>query len=382
MIGIGLLGYGTVGQAFAELLNQQTRIPAQIKVALVRSLERRRQGPRIPLTLTPEDVITRSDIDVVVDVMGGQEPARDWIIRAMRNGKSVISANKEVMAKHGPELLQMASRHGVFLAYEAAVGGGVPLLDPLRTHFTGAPVSRFVGILNGTTNYILSRLEAGDDFAEALREAQAAGYAEADPTNDLDGTDIARKLALVYGVLFGPPQGFERIPKRGLDDALSMVVRRVQPWGWRVKVLALANRDGGMQISPTLVPKNHHLARVDGVTNAVGLEVADQWFWLEGPGAGGPATSLSLLADLYRGFESGFQASRLPTLPERRVEPLVMPWLAFALDRDRYVEAGRFPDGSRSYGDYWITPALPQIQVDRWLVENPGLLAYPVLLDA
>jgi len=382
MIRIGLLGYGTVGQAFAELVARQTRVQTRIEVALVRDPERPRKGPQIRLTGNPEDVIDCPDIDVIVDVMGGSEPARQWLVRAIEQNKSVISANKEVMADYASELGQLAARHNVYLAWEAAVGGGIPLLEPLKSHFSGAPVSRFIGILNGTTNYVLSRLETGESYSEALSDAQRAGYAEADPANDLNGSDVARKLELVFGALFGTPKNFSITPRRGIDEDLPRIVKRVEPWGWRVKVLAVADQLGGTQIWPTLVRADHRLAQVTGVMNVAGVEIYGQWFWMEGPGAGGPATALSLLADFYRGYETGFHQLRLSPLAEKLVHPISMPWIGFALDPDRSLSTFNVPDGAILHQDYCMTPPLDQISAANWLAENPGLLAYPVLLDA
>ncbi len=381
MIRIGLLGYGTVGQAFAEILAEQSRVQATIEVALVRDLDRHRWGPRVPLTVRPDEVVSRSELDLIVDVMGGKEPARDWILQAMAHGQSVISANKEVIAEHGSELIAQAARRRVFFAYEAAVGGGIPLLEPIKTHFSGAPVSRFVGILNGTTNFILSKLARGEDYSNALAEAQTAGYAEADPTNDLNGSDVVRKLELVVNALFGTVTNFAVTPRQGLSRDVAGVVKRVESWGWRMKLLALADRLGGTQVWPTLVPAAHRLAQVDGVMNIAGIEVYGQWFWMEGPGAGGPATALSLLADLYRGYDMGFQASRLLPLGIRQVTPLAMPWVGFAVDPDRAVTSFNAPKGAQRYPHYWMTPSMDQPAAQRWLLQNPGLCAYPLLVD-
>ena len=380
MIRIAFLGYGTVGQAFAEVLLSQTRIPVKIQAGLVRDPGRTRKGPPIRLTTVPEAVLDAPDVDVIVDVMGGRHPALPWVRRAISHGKSVISANKELIASHGPELSALAADHGVFLAYEAAVGGGMPILETLKTHFSGAPVTRFLGILNGTTNYILSRLEAGEEFSAALANAQEHGYAEPDASNDLDGTDIARKLAIAFGLLFGPPANFEIAPRGGVQSDLGFVIKRVRTFGWRLKVLAIAESQGGVQVWPTLVPKDHHLAGVQGVTNAVGVEVHGHWFWFEGPGAGGQATSLSLLADLYRGYDQRFRSGRLPELAGREVHPITMPWVGFGQDADRSPQTFSAPAGSIQQEQYWITPPMDQPRAAAWVAKNPGLLAYPAIL--
>ncbi len=381
MVRIGLLGYGTVGQAFAALVANQTRIPAEIVVALVRNPDRRRDGPPLTLTQDPSQVVDRPDVDLVVDVMGGKEPALPLMVRALSHRKPVISANKEVMAEHGSELAELARRYDVTLAYEAAVGGGIPLLEPLLTHFAAAPVTEVVGILNGTTNYILSRMESGETVSRALSHAQALGYAESDPAADLDGTDVLRKLSLVIGALFAPVKNLDQIPRLGLDDYLPMVIRRVRAWGYRIKLLARATRDGGAQVWPTLVPEGHRLAAINGVHNVVGVEVFGQWFWMEGAGAGGQATALSLLADLYRGYRFGFRAGRLDWPTPLETRPLITPWLAFGIDPDRPPSRFHGLPGSIVESDYIVTPPADQPQIARWLSDNPGLIAYPLFND-
>jgi homoserine dehydrogenase len=382
MIRIGLLGYGTVGQAFVALVNTQTRIPAEIVVALVRDPSRQRSGPQLRLTTNPEDVVARPDLDVVVDVMGGFQPACEWVLSAIRHGKSVLSANKELMARQGSTLHEASLEQNVFLAFEAAVGGGIPMVEPLRIHFGGAPVSRVLGILNGTTNFILSHLDAGESFQRALSAAQQAGYAEPDPIHDLDGSDLVRKLALVVGMVFGVAHDFVgTMPYRGIDENIAAVVRRVRPWGWRVKVLALADNQGQAFIGPMLVPAHHRLASVNGVDNAIGLEMYGQWFWLQGPGAGGPVTAVSLFADLCRGYELGFKPSPLAWLPPRTFSPLPLPWVGFGLDPDRAIDSFSAPRGARVEQDHWLTMPMDEGDARKWLDDNPGLMAYPVLVD-
>ncbi len=381
MVRIGLLGYGTVGQAFAALVAHQTRVPAEIAVALVRNADRRREGPSITLTHDPSAVVDRPDLDLVVDVMGGKDPARQLIVRALSHRKPVISANKEVMAEHGPELLELARRYDVSLSYEAAVGGGIPLLEPLVSHFAAAPVTQVVGILNGTTNYILSRMESGDAANRALAQAQALGYAEADPTADLDGMDVLRKLSLVIGALFAPVKNVNQIPRLGLDDYLPMAIRRVRAWGYRIKLLGRAERGGGAQVWPTLVPEGHRLAAISGVHNLVGVEVFGQWFWMEGAGAGGQATALSLLADLYRGYRFGFRAGRLEYPTPLETRPLIGRWLAFGIDPDRPLSRFHSLPGSIIEPEYIVTPPVDQPQIARWLSDNSGLIAYPLFTD-
>lgn len=379
MIGIGLLGYGTVGQAFTELVAQQDRLSARVVLAAVRDPSRPRPGPRVDLTTDPLAVVDHPEVDVVVDVMGGLYPAVDLIERALSLPKPVITANKEVMAEHGPELLTLAYRHGVLLAYEAAVGGGIPLVDPLASHFAAAPVDEVLGVLNGTSNYILSCLEQGETLPTALERAQALGYAERDPSADLSGQDVTRKLVLVIRTLFGIDARVSAIPTAGLTPALGQVIPRMASWGYRVKLVARALKTGEAQVWPTLVPAWHFLAQLDDVDNALGVSLYGEWFWSRGPGAGGRATALSLFADLYRWANGARPRIALPG-PSSRVRPLVASWLAFPVDPDRpFHDALDWP-GSVLEQERVRIPSAHGNEVAAWLESHPGLTAFPLLV--
>ena len=317
-IGIGLLGLGTVGAGVATILTSpEGRHPLIAELDLVRvavrDLNRSRPVsiPQEKLTTDPEAVVDDPEVQVVVEVMGGIEPARTLIMRAIAAGKSVVTANKAVIARHGEEIASAAAAAGVYVLIEAAVGGGIPIIEPLKQSLGSNRINRVSGIINGTTNYILSRMaDEGADYYAVLKDAQDLGYAEADPAADVEGHDAADKIAILSGLAFGGPIDRDAIPTSGISNLQSKDVDYATQLGYGVKLLAIAERiestsDASpalplaVRVQPTLVPKDHPLAGVHGVNNAILVEgdpVGRVMFY--GPGAGSGPTASAVVADI------------------------------------------------------------------------------------
>ena len=315
-IGIGLLGLGTVGAGVAEILQTPDgRHPLVGELALKRVAVRDLNRPRpidLPsniLCTDPEAVVQDPAVDIVVEVMGGLEPARSLILAAIAAGKPVVTANKAVIARHGEEIAAAAAEQGVYVLIEAAVGGGIPIIEPLKQSLGGNRIQRVSGIINGTTNYILSRMaDEGAAYAEVLADAQRLGYAEADPAADVGGGDAADKIAILSGLAYGGPIERAAIPTEGIDRLDGCDVTYAEQLGYVVKLVAQAQNlgtasDGTVQldvrVSPTLLPKDHPLAGVHGVNNAILVEgdpVGRVMFY--GPGAGSGPTASAVVADI------------------------------------------------------------------------------------
>jgi homoserine dehydrogenase len=307
---VGLLGCGNVGGALVDLVTsdaesiaERTGVRLEIVRALVRDLGKERAVDRARLTDDPAQVATAPDVDVVVEVMGAVEPARSLILDALKAGKPVVTANKELIAAVGPELFDAAATAGVDLLFEAAVAGGIPLIRPLRESLAGERIIRVMGIVNGTTNYILTRMtEEGATYSDALAEAQQLGYAEPDPTADVEGFDAAAKAAIVASIAFGVAVGTGDVHREGISGLTSADIAFADQLGFVVKLLAIAESTDGqvaVRVHPAMVPKTHPLASVRGSFNAVFIEgeaVGD--LMLYGRGAGGLPTASALLGDL------------------------------------------------------------------------------------
>ena len=295
-IGVGLLGLGTVGGGVASiLLNPKDRHPLVgdldlVRVA-VRDLERPRPVELPPAVLTTDAraVVTDPAVDVVVEVIGGIEPARSLILQAIASGKSVVTANKAVIARHGSEIAAAAKAAGVYVLIEAAVGGGIPIIEPLKQSLGGNSINRVSGIINGTTNYILTRMaNEGAAYDDVLADAQRLGYAEADPAADVDGLDAADKISILSALAFGGPVDREAVPTTGISALQGRDVDYARQLGYGVKLLAVAERMAvskqtsredaqdvlplSLRVQPTLVPTDHPLAGVNGVYNAILVE--------------------------------------------------------------------------------------------------------------
>ena len=309
---VALLGCGTVGSEVYRLLSQQAdelaaRIGARLEVAgvAVRRPARARsvQVPPALLTSDPLDLVTRPDVDIVVEVIGGIEPVRSWLLTALKSGKSVVSANKALLAEDGAALHEAARENGADLYYEAAVAGAIPLLRPLRESLAGDAVHRVLGIVNGTTNYILDRMDtSGAGFSDALEEAQALGYAEPDPTADVEGFDAAAKAAILAGLAFHTQVTAADVYREGITGVTAADIASAKALGRVVKLLAICERrDGGVSVRahPAMIPRSHPLAGVREAYNAVFVEAesAGQLMFY-GAGAGGVPTASAVLGDV------------------------------------------------------------------------------------
>jgi homoserine dehydrogenase len=315
---VALLGCGTVGSAVLRLIGEQAedltaRIGRPVEVAGI-AVRRPDHHPDVPahlLTTDAEALVTREDVDLVVEVIGGIEPARTLMLAAFEAGKSVVSANKALLADDGPALHAAAAKAGVDLYYEAAVAGAIPLLRPLRESLAGDQLRKVVGIVNGTTNYILSRMaETGAGFAEALAEATELGYAEADPTADVDGFDAAAKAAILASLAFHTPVCADDVHREGISSITAADVAGAAEIGCTVKLLAICERvtseDGdavsdsvAVRVHPAMIPTTHPLAAVGGAFNAVFVEAeAAGQLMFYGQGAGGEPTASAVLGDL------------------------------------------------------------------------------------
>ena len=313
---VGLLGCGTVGSSLISLLRRQnsligsrTGLDLEITAVAVRDPQRSRSVDLDQATLTADarTVVDDPSIDVIVEVMGGIEPARGLVLAALAAGKPVVTANKALLAAHGAELFAAADAAGVDLLFEAAVAGGIPFIRPLRESLLGEPIRRAMGIMNGTTNYILTRMtEAGADYGEALAEAQQLGYAEADPTADVEGFDAAAKIAIVASIAFGVAVTDHLVDTEGISSITADDIAFATRNGFVIKLLAVAERfdtERGDELSvavhPVLVPSGHPLAAVRESFNAVFVEgdaVGELMFY--GRGAGGDPTASAVLGDL------------------------------------------------------------------------------------
>jgi len=336
-LNVGLLGLGTVGTGVARVLltksaTLERRIgrPVAVRSVLVRDpLKPRGVNLGVPLVTDPDKVITDPEVDVVIEVMGGEEPARTLILRSIDQGKHVVTANKEVMAKHGPAILGAAAAKGVTVAYEASVGGGIPLIGPFQLDLAANDITSVVGIVNGTTNYILTRMtESGASFADALREAQELGYAEPDPTNDVEAWDAAYKLAILASLAFGAPIMPEQVWREGITQVSQRDILYAGELGYRIKLLAIARLVEDKieaRVHPALVHQDAMLASVNGSFNSVQVEgdlIGTALFY--GRGAGSEPTSSAVIADLIAvGTQVGRGAMQLPTQePRRSLRPM------------------------------------------------------------
>ena len=302
----------------ADALERRIGRAVELRKVLVRDPTRPRSVElSVPLVTDPNAVLDDPEIDVVVEVMGGEEPARSLILQAVERGKHVVTANKEVMAKHGPDILEAALANNVTVAYEASVGGGIPLIGPFQLDLAANEITSVVGIVNGTTNYILTRMtESGAAFDEALKEAQDLGYAEPDPTNDVEGWDAAYKLAILASLAFGAPVSPEHVHREGITQVSQRDILYAAEMGYRIKLLAIARLVSGQveaRVHPALVHQGSMLASVDGSFNAVevtGDLIGPALFY--GRGAGSEPTASAVVADLIALGASGGRGSTQP----------------------------------------------------------------------
>lgn len=311
-IKVGLIGLGTVGTGVAKIIlnngaNIEKKIGArlEIKKIAVRDINKKRDieiGSEV-FTNNVEDVINDPDIDIIIEVAGGIEPTKDYVIKALNSGKSVVTANKDLIALYGKELYDAASANNVDLLFEASVGGGIPIIRPLKECLAGNQIEEIFGIINGTTNYMLTKMTAeGSDFAEVLKEAQAKGYAEADPTADVEGLDAARKLAILASIAFNTRVTLKDVYVEGITKISADDIEYANQLGYIIKLLAIAKESDGSveaRVHPTFIPKDHPLASVNDVFNAIfvkGDAVGETMFY--GRGAGELPTASAIMGDV------------------------------------------------------------------------------------
>ncbi len=338
-LNVALLGCGVVGSEVARImtthaedLEQRIGAPVQLAGIAVRRLGKQRDVPVDAALFTTDayQLVGRDDIDVVVEVIGGIEPARSLLLKAMENGASVVTANKALLAEDGATLHAAAEKHGVDLYFEASVAGAIPLLRPLRESLAGDRVHRVLGIVNGTTNYILTRMdETGAGFEEALEEATALGYAEADPTADVEGFDAAAKAAILAGLAFHTRVTAADVHREGITEVTAADVASAKAMGCVVKLLAICERDGdavSARVHPAMISRTHPLASVREAFNAVFVEseAAGQLMFY-GRGAGGAPTASAVLGDLVAVCRNRLQNAKGPgesAYAQLRVKPM------------------------------------------------------------
>jgi len=365
---VGLLGFGTVGRGTWDVLRRNEeeitrRAGRPIRITWVgtRTLDRARAGlrdaPGVQLTEDPWSVVRNRDIDIVCELVGGIEPARSLVLEAIACGKHVVTANKALLAEHGTEIFAAAHRAGVMVAFEAAVAGGVPIIKALREGLTANRIDWIAGIINGTSNFILSEMRSrGASFADVLKEAQALGYAEADPTFDVEGIDSAHKITIMSAIAFGVPMQFGKAYAEGISQLAREDITYAEELGYRIKLLGIARRTKNgieLRVHPTLIPARRLIANVEGAMNAVvvkGDAVGATLYY--GAGAGAEPTASAVIADLV-------DVTRMHTAdPEHRV-----PHLAF--QPDQLSDLPILPMGE-VYTSYYL-----RMRVD----DRPGVLA-------
>lgn len=332
---VGVLGLGTVGGGTVNVLKRNATEIARragreiiITRASAKDLNKTRicdtQG--IHLTDNPVDIINDPDIDIVLELIGGAGTVKDYVLQAIANGKHVVTANKSLIALHGNEIFAKASEKGVIVAFEAAVAGGIPVIKAIREGLSGNQIEWLAGIINGTSNFILTEMrDKGRDFADVLAEAQALGYAEADPTFDIESIDAGHKLTILASIAFGIPLQFDKVYTEGITKITRTDVEYAEKLGYRIKQLGIARKTAEgieLRVHPTLIPKRRLIANVDGVMNAVlvqGDAVGATLYY--GRGAGAEPTGSAVVADVIDVVRA------LTTDPENRV-----PHLAFQAD--------------------------------------------------
>ena len=337
---VGLMGIGVVGGGVArvllqkgELFSQALGCPLVLARILDQDLSKAAPLGIDPALVTPDadKFFAARDLDIVIELLGGETPAFDFMRRALTNGCYVVTANKEVMAKHGPELLALAQRKGVDILYEASVGGGIPIIAPLKRDLLANDITAVSAIINGTTNYILTSMSReGQDFAQALKQAQSLGYAEADPTNDVEGIDAAYKLSILSSLAFRTRVTPDQIYREGITRLSPKDFRYAREMGYAIKLLAIGRRDDSTvqaRVHPVLIAENEPLAKIDGVLNAVQVEgdLLGRAMFV-GPGAGRLPTASAVVADVLNAAHyvagGGGQPLRWSVQRKLRVRPM------------------------------------------------------------
>ncbi len=395
-VNVGLLGLGTVGGGTVNVLKRNGKEIArragrgiEITHASARDLKKARicdtQG--IKLTSKPQDVVDDPNVEIIVELMGGTTLAHEMVLRAINNGKHVVTANKALIAKHGNEIFAAATRKGVMVAFEAAVAGGIPIIKAIREGLAGNHIQWAAGIINGTSNFILTEMrDKGRDFADVLAEAQQLGYAEADPTFDIEGIDAGHKLTIIASIAFGIPLQFEAMYTEGISKITRDDVAYAEELGYRIKLLGITKRlEKGVElrVHPTMIPERRLIANVDGVMNAVlvnGDAVGPTLYY--GAGAGAEPTASAVVADLVdvvRALTSdsenrvphlAFQAGALSDLPILSIDDVET---AYYLRMQALDKPGVLADITRILADQQIsieaiiqkepTPAMQSVSV-------------------
>jgi homoserine dehydrogenase len=352
-IKVGLIGFGTVGSGVVKILQKNSRLienrmGAKIVLKRIADIDvRTDRGVKLKpgiLTTKADEVIKDAEIDIVMELIGGIEPARTFILRAIRNKKHIITANKALLALHGDEIFRAAQRYGVDVNFEASVGGGIPLIRSIKEGLVANRIHSIFGILNGTSNYILSKMtNEGKSFGEVLKEAQERGYAEADPTYDVEGIDAAHKLAILTRLAYGTSIQFKEIFIGGISEIMPLDIQFSREFGYRIKLLAITKIDNGKieaRVHPTMIPEGHLLSTVEGVFNAIyikGDATGPTLFY--GQGAGQMPTASAVVSDLVelgRNLLVGahgrrvpllsFQESAIEKIPLKKMVEVVMPF--------------------------------------------------------
>src|SRR3990172_6139607 len=352
-IKVGLIGFGTVGTGVVKILQKNSkliekRMGARVTLKRIADIDiETDRGVKIKpgvLTRRAEDVINDPETKIVMELIGGVEPAKTFILKAIRSRKHIVTANKALLALHGDEIFREANRFGVDVNFEASVGGGIPLIRSIKEGLVANRIHSIFGILNGTSNYILSKMtDEGKAFKEVLREAQERGYAEADPTYDIEGIDAAHKLAILVRLAFGTPFQFKEIFIGGIKEITPIDIQFSREFGYRIKLLAIAKVDQGkieVRVHPTMIPEGHLLSTVDGVFNAIYIQgdaIGPTLFY--GQGAGQMPTGSAVVSDLVelgRNLLVGASGRRVPLLsyqesaiekvPLKRMEEVEMPF--------------------------------------------------------
>jgi homoserine dehydrogenase len=345
-VNIGILGLGTVGSAVAEVLRKNAPAIAEktgIKIAVKKVCDIKRKKTAFSFTADPGDIIKDHDISIMVEAIGGVNPAKRLVLAALAEGKHVVTSNKELIALHMDEILSAAAKNGVSVLFEGSVGGGIPILAALRDNLSANRISEVYGIVNGTTNYILSKMaEEGKEFSEVLKEAQKKGFAEANPKLDIEGYDASYKAAILASVAFGAKVKWNDVYREGIEKVTSEDILYAGEIGYAVKLLAVAKMvDQALEVRvhPALVPINHPLANVAENFNAVyvkGFPVGELMFY--GPGAGGNPTASAVISDIIQvaSSKSKIQNSKLRNLKIKGIGEIKSRYYIRLQAPDRY----------------------------------------------
>jgi homoserine dehydrogenase len=387
-INVGLLGIGTVGGGtYTVLTRNEAEItrragrPIRVSVVADKNLElaKRVTGGNVRITDDAFAVVADPQVDIVVELIGGYGIAKDLVLKAIENGKHVVTANKALLAVHGNEIFAAAQKKGVMVAFEAAVAGGIPIIKALREGLTANRIEWIAGIINGTTNFILSEMrDKGLPFADVLKEAQRLGYAEADPTFDIEGVDAAHKLTIMAAIAFGIPMQFDKVHVEGISKLEAEDIKYAEQLGYRIKLLGITKRrpDGiEMRVHPTLVPAKRLIANVEGAMNAVLVRadaVGSTLYY--GKGAGAEPTASAVIADLVditrvHTADPGHRVPHLAFQPNAVVDTPILP---MAEVETSYYLRLRVEDKPGVLAEVTRILADQQISIDAMIQREPG----------